>query len=55
MNLKEYRRIMGLDSIDIGSRRALIGVCRPLVKKKTGLYKLAKKQLFKIYETHHKI
>ena len=54
MNFKEYQKIIGLSSIDIGSRKALIRACRPLVKKKSGLYKLTKKQLYKIYETYHK-
>jgi hypothetical protein len=55
MNIEEYKKIMGLNSVDIGSRQSLLKACRPLVKKKSGLYKLTKKQLYKIYETHNKI
>ena len=45
---EEYKRIMGLNSIDVGSRLTLIRAVKNKVNKKSGLYKLKKNQLIKI-------
>lgn len=46
---ENYKKIMGLTCFDVGSRLALIHALKPKMRRKSGLYKLKKKQLIKIF------
>jgi len=47
---EDYKKICGLQTVDVGSRLALIHALKPKMKKKSGLYSLKKKQLIKIFK-----
>jgi len=49
---EDYKKIMGLQTVDVGSRLALIHALKPKVKRKSGLYKLKKKQLSAIFNAN---